>query len=151
MWGVHHISLKTKIAVYRAVVLTRVLYGCETWTLYRRSILRLDQLYLRCLRKIARVKWQDRISNTDVLNICGIMGIIAFLLKELNSTPISKRIDESMISDPSFRRRSPWPSENGASFRIAKSSQSAVTILLLLIHYFSVKTVADRKKNCCLQ
>ena len=44
-------------------------------------IRRLDQFHLRCLRKIARVKWQDRIPNTDVLNICGIMGIEAFLLK----------------------------------------------------------------------
>ena len=33
------------------------------------------------LRKIARVKWQDRIPNTDVSNTCGIMGIEAFLLK----------------------------------------------------------------------
>jgi len=63
------------------VVLTTLLYGCETWTLYRRSIRRLDQFHLRCLRKIARVKWRDRISNTDVLNTCGIMGIEAFLLK----------------------------------------------------------------------
>ena len=28
-----------------------------------------------------RVKWQDRIPNTDVLNTCVIMGIEAFLLK----------------------------------------------------------------------
>ena len=54
LWGVHDVSLKTKIAFYRAVALTTLLYGCETWTLYRRSIRRLDQFYLRCLRKIAR-------------------------------------------------------------------------------------------------
>ena len=62
-------------------MLTTLLYGCETWTLYRRSIRRLDQFHLRCLRKIARVKWQDRIPNTDVLITCGNMGIEAFLLK----------------------------------------------------------------------
>ena len=44
-------------------------------------MLSLDQFHLRYLRKIARVKWQDRTPNTDVLNICGIMGIEAFLLK----------------------------------------------------------------------
>jgi len=51
------------------------------WDIYRRSICRLDQFHLRCLPKIARVKWQDRIPNTDVLKTCGIMGIEAFLLK----------------------------------------------------------------------
>jgi len=30
---------------------------------------------------VARVKWQARIPNTDVLNTCGITGIEAFLLK----------------------------------------------------------------------
>ena len=68
-------------SVRLSVVLTTLLYGCETWTLYRRSICRLDQFHLRCLRKIARVKWQDRIPNTDVLNTYGVMGIEAFLLK----------------------------------------------------------------------
>jgi len=75
-----HITEK-KIAVYQAVVLTTLLYGCMTWTLYCRSIQRLDQFHLCCLRKIAHVKWQDRIPNTDVLNVCDIMGIEAFLLK----------------------------------------------------------------------
>jgi len=42
---------------------------------------RLDQFHLRCLRKIAGIKWQDRVTNTDVLQICGITGIEVFLLK----------------------------------------------------------------------
>ena len=67
--------------MYQAVVLTTLLYGCETWTLYRRSICRLDQFHLRCLRKIAGIKWQDRVTNTDVLQTCGITGIEALLLK----------------------------------------------------------------------
>jgi len=81
LWGVHNISRETKVAVYQAVVITTLLYGCETWTLYQRSIRRLDQFHLCCLCKIPGIKWQDRVTNTDVLYIYGTTGIEAFLLK----------------------------------------------------------------------
>jgi len=77
-WGVYDVSRETKVAV---LILTTLLYFCETWTLYRRSICRIEQFHLRCLRQIAGIKWQDRLTNTDVLQICGITGIEAFLLK----------------------------------------------------------------------
>ena len=77
----HHISKETKVGIYQAVVITTLLYGCETWSLYRQSICRMDHFHLCCLRKIAGMKWQDRVTNTDVLSICGTTGIEAFLLK----------------------------------------------------------------------
>ena len=62
--------LATKIKVYSAVVLQTLLYGCEAWTPYRRHIRRLDQFHVRCLRRIANIKWQDMIPNTEVLQRC---------------------------------------------------------------------------------
>ena len=38
----HIIRLSTKLKVYNAVVLPSFLYGCETWTLYRRYIKKLE-------------------------------------------------------------------------------------------------------------
>jgi len=35
---------------------------------------------MRCLRRIAHLKWQDHIPNTEVLQICSISGIEAFLI-----------------------------------------------------------------------
>jgi len=69
LWMAHDVSLRTKIAVYRAVVTTTPLHGCQTWTLYRHQIRKLDQFYIRCLRSIARIKRQDKVPNTDVLQI----------------------------------------------------------------------------------
>jgi len=80
LWDDHGIKLNTKVAVYKAAILTVLLYGCETWVLYRRQISKLDQFHMRCLRHIAHIKWQDKIPNTEVLETCNISGIVAFLL-----------------------------------------------------------------------
>ena len=52
----------------------------ESWTVYRRSVHLRDQFHLLCLRRIAGVKWQDRVPNTDVLRTCQMPGIEALLL-----------------------------------------------------------------------
>jgi len=36
---------------------------------------------MRCLRRIAHVKWQDKKPNTEVLELCNITGIEALLIK----------------------------------------------------------------------
>jgi len=56
LWCNHGIFTATKVAVYRAAILSSLLYGCEGWTLYRHQISKLDQFHLRCLRKIAHIK-----------------------------------------------------------------------------------------------
>jgi len=47
---------------------------------YRHSVRRLGEFHMRCLRRIAGIRWQDRVPNTEVLRLCGISGIEAFLL-----------------------------------------------------------------------
>jgi len=51
LWDDHGIRVDTKVQVYRAVLLTTLLYGSETWTLYRRHVKKLDSFHLRCLRR----------------------------------------------------------------------------------------------------
>ena len=81
VWGVRGITLRTKLAVYKAVVVTSLLYGCETWTLYRKQLRTLDPFHLRCLRKIMGISWEDRISNTEVLRRANMPGIEALIMK----------------------------------------------------------------------
>jgi len=56
LWNDHGIRLDTNIAVYKAAILTSLLYGCESWVLCRRHIVKLDQFHMRCMWRIAHVK-----------------------------------------------------------------------------------------------
>ena len=80
LWDNHRIRLDTKVAVYKAVILTALLYGSETRVVYRQHVRKPEQLHMRCLRRLAHVRWQEKKSNTKFLQICNITGIEAFLI-----------------------------------------------------------------------
>nr|VZI08016.1 unnamed protein product [Spirometra erinaceieuropaei] len=65
--------------MYNAVILPTRLYGAETWTVYTKQARRLNHFHLSCLRRILRLKWQDRIPDTDVLEWTGILSIYTML------------------------------------------------------------------------
>ena len=82
-----NIKLATKLKVYKAVVLTSLLYGCETWTLYRKQIKQLEGFHMRSLRRIIDIRWQDKVTNLQVLDRANnAVSIEALLLK--STTPL---------------------------------------------------------------
>ena len=68
----------TKLKVYKAVVLPTLLYVCETRTVYQRHAKRLNHFHTNCLRKLLKIKRQDRIPDTDVLKEQGCRVYILF-------------------------------------------------------------------------
>lgn len=50
-----HLSVETKRKVYKAKVLTVLLYGVETWTIKAHSVRCLNGFYNRCVRTILGV------------------------------------------------------------------------------------------------
>ena len=75
VWERNRIKLDTKLKVYKAVVLPTLLYACETWTVYQRHAKRLNHFHLSCLRKFLKIKWQDKIPDTEVLTKAGMQSM----------------------------------------------------------------------------
>ena len=80
-WNNKMLTIKTKMHIYNACILSSLLYGSETWTTYSKQEKRLNTFHLRCLRKILGIKWQDKITNVEVLQQAGSMSISSILCK----------------------------------------------------------------------
>ena len=67
VWENKCLTANTKIRIYQACVLSTLLYGSESWTTYMRQERRLNTFHLRCLRRILGIRWQDKVSNSEIL------------------------------------------------------------------------------------
>ena len=81
MWGNKHLKNSTKISVYRAAVLTALLYGSESWVTYRCQLRLLERFHQRCLRTILNIHWSEFVTNVEVLEQAKLTSIEAMLLK----------------------------------------------------------------------
>ena len=98
IWGRSGIRLDTKLKVYRSVVLPTLLYACETWTVYQRHIKRLNHFHTSCLRKLLKIKWQDRIRDTEVLKRAGMQSVHTLLkLAKLRWTGHATRMPDERL------------------------------------------------------
>jgi hypothetical protein len=74
-----HLHLRTKVRLYKAVVLTNLLYGCETWALLKFQSQRLEVFHMRCLRNIMGLSIMDQrdqhLTNEHLLDRCYILPI----------------------------------------------------------------------------
>ena len=58
------ITLPTKILLVKAVVFPVVMNGCESWTIKRAELKRINAVELWCWRRLVRVLWTAR-SNSQ--------------------------------------------------------------------------------------
>ena len=63
LWNNHHVSMRVKGKIYRAIVLSTLLYGAEAWTVYRRQVKKLHAFMMRHLRSIMRITWMGNLSD----------------------------------------------------------------------------------------
>ena len=98
IWDRSGIRLDTKLKVYRLVVLSMLLYAWETWTVYQRHAKRLNHFHTSCLRKFLKIKWPDRIPDTEVLKRAGMQSIHTLMkLAQLRWTSHVTRIPDERL------------------------------------------------------
>ena len=74
------ITLSTKVRLVKAMVFPVVMYGCESWTVKKAKLQRIDAFELRCWRRLLRVPWTTRRSNQSILKEispgCSLEGLM---------------------------------------------------------------------------
>jgi len=82
LWNNHHVSVKVKGKIYRAVVISTLLYGAESWTLYRGHIKKLHAFMMRHLRFILKINWKDKIPNKEIFDRTGLPSMEDLLIRK---------------------------------------------------------------------
>ena len=79
IWKNQNIQTNTKIRIYKASVLSILLYGSEVWNTTKKQHHPLEVFHQRCLRRILRIKWFHHTKNVDVLERARINPIETYV------------------------------------------------------------------------
>lgn len=79
VWKNSRLKTSTKMLVYKACIISMLLYGSESWTTYARQEDKLQSFHLRNLRFILGIRWDERKTNVEVLNIAGLPSMYTLL------------------------------------------------------------------------
>ena len=66
VWNSRVISRKTKLRIFNSNVKSVLLYGSETWRNTKSSNNKLQTFVNKCLRRILKISWTDRVTNEDL-------------------------------------------------------------------------------------
>ena len=67
VWSNNKIKRTTKLRLYKSLVLSVLIYGSETWKMTKVDERKLNTFQTKCLRRIMNIKWQEHISNEELL------------------------------------------------------------------------------------
>ena len=81
LWNNHNVSIRVKGKIYRAIILSTLLYGDKTWTVYRRHVKKLHTFMMRQLRSIMKIRWNDKVTNIQVFKRAGLPSMEDLLIR----------------------------------------------------------------------
>ncbi|KAI8494650.1 hypothetical protein Bbelb_278760 [Branchiostoma belcheri] len=66
LWKTNNISFSVKHKLYKALVVTILLYGCETWTLLAETEMKIQSFETKCLRRLLQISYKEHKTNKYV-------------------------------------------------------------------------------------
>ena len=94
----HNLKVTTKAAVYRAVCLSTLMYGAETWTLYQRHSRKLEAFHIQCLRRLLGLTWQDHVPYDTIYERTNTLSFASmFVKRQLTWVGHVIRMDEDRL------------------------------------------------------
>ena len=75
LWNNHHTSMRVNGKIYRAIVLSTLLYEPEAWTMYRRQVKKLHAFMMRHLRSTMGITWMGKVTNKDIIERTGLTSM----------------------------------------------------------------------------
>ena len=79
VWNSNKVSRKTKIIIFNSNIKSVLLYGAESWRDNKTQTKKLQTFINKCLRKILKVFWPNRITNLE-------------LWEKTNQIPVNKKL-----------------------------------------------------------
>ena len=74
------ITFPRKVHLFKAMVFPVVVYGCESWTIKKAKLRRIEAFELWCWRRLSRVPWTAKRSNQSILKElspgCSLEGLM---------------------------------------------------------------------------
>ena len=116
IWGKSRdITFPAKVHLVKAMVFPVVMYGCESWTIKKAELWRIDAFELWWWRRLLRVPWTARRSNLSILKEispgCSLEGLM-LKLKLQYFGHLMRRVDllekTLMLGGVGGRRRRGW-------------------------------------------
>ncbi|XP_065326078.1 NLR family CARD domain-containing protein 3-like [Pelmatolapia mariae] len=104
IWSSPTISLKIKLHFFNSIVIPTAIYASETWKVSACINTKLDVFQQRCLRRILRIRYIDRITNEEILRRSGTVELHNIVAcKRLRLAGHILRMDDAQIPKTAMR------------------------------------------------
>ena len=82
LWKSKNVSMLVKLRVLDACVMSTLLYACESWTLLKADVQRLNAFEMKCYRRMLGIKWTEHEKNDEIRRRLKRFKLISETVKE---------------------------------------------------------------------